>query len=110
MMTGTDGGSVLAPGLTLRQEFAEFAEAGLSPLKILQMTTINPAQYLGREDTMGTVELGHNADLVVLDANPLDNVENLHRISAVVRAGTHYSAAELAALKVRVARVASGTR
>jgi imidazolonepropionase-like amidohydrolase len=67
------------------------------------MATINPAQYLGREDTMGTVEPGRNADLVVLDANPLDNVENLHRINAVVRAGTHYSAAELAALKVGVA-------
>ena len=103
MMTGTDGGSMMAPGLTLRQEFAELAEAGLSPLKILQMATINPAEYLGREDTMGTVEPGRNADLVVLDANPLDNVANLHRISAVVRAGTHYSAAELAALKVRVA-------
>jgi hypothetical protein len=102
MMTGTDGGSMMAPGLTLRQEFGELAKAGLSPLKILQMTTINPAQYLGREDTMGTVEPGRNADLVVLDANPLENVENLHRINAVVRAGTHYSAAQLAALKVRV--------
>jgi imidazolonepropionase-like amidohydrolase len=102
MMTGTDGGSMMAPGLTLRQEFAELAKAGFSPLKILQMTTINPAQYLGREDTMGTVEPGRNADLVVLDANPLDNVENLHRINAVVRAGTYYSAAQLAALKVRV--------
>ena len=102
MMTGTDGGSMMAPGLTLRQEFAELAKAGFSPLKILQMTTINPAQYLGREDTMGTVEPGRNADLVVLDANPLDDVENLHRINAVVRAGTYYSAAQLAALKVRV--------
>lgn len=103
MMTGTDGGSMMAPGLTLRQEFAELANAGLSPLKILQMTTVNPAQYLDRQDTMGTVEPGRNADLVVLDANPLDHVENLHRINAVVRAGTHYSAAQLAALKTRVA-------
>ncbi len=103
MMTGTDGGSMMAPGLTLRQEFGELAKAGLSALEILQMTTINPARYLGRDGVMGTVEPGRNADLVVLDANPLDNVENLHRIDAVVRAGTRYSAAELAALKVRVA-------
>jgi imidazolonepropionase-like amidohydrolase len=103
MMTGTDGGSMMAPGLTLKQEFAELAKAGLSPLKILQMTTINPAQYLGREDTVGTVQPGCNADLVVLDANPLEAVENLHRINAVVRAGTHYSASQLAALKDRVA-------
>jgi imidazolonepropionase-like amidohydrolase len=103
MMTGTDGGSMMAPGLTLRQEFAELAKAGFSPLKILQMTTINPAQYLGREDAMGTVQPGRHADLVVLDANPLDAAENLHLINAVVRAGTHYSSAELAAFKDRVA-------
>jgi imidazolonepropionase-like amidohydrolase len=103
MMTGTDGGSMMAPGLTLRQEFAELAAAGLSPLKILQMTTINPAEYLGRPDTMGTVEPGRQADLVVLDADPLQDVANLHRISAVIRAGRYYSATELAALKADVA-------
>lgn len=110
MMTGTDGGSMMAPGLTLRQEFAELGKAGLSPLKILQMTTIEPADYLGQQDTMGTVEPGRHADLVVLDANPLDNVENLHHISAVVRAGKHYSAADLAALKAKVAAAARYTR
>jgi imidazolonepropionase-like amidohydrolase len=103
MMTGTDGGAMMGPGLTLRQEFAELAKAGLSPLKILQMTTTNPAEYLGRQDTMGTVEPGRHADLIVLDANPLDDVENLHHINAVVRAGKHYSAAELSALKTRAA-------
>ncbi|MDB5820786.1 MAG: amidohydrolase [Rhizobacter sp.] len=103
MMTGTDGGSMMAPGLTLRQEFAELAKAGLSPLKVLQMTTINAAEYVGQRDTMGTVEPGRNADLVVLDADPLEDVGNLHRISAVIRAGRHYSATELAALKAQVA-------
>jgi imidazolonepropionase-like amidohydrolase len=94
---------MMAPGLTLRQEFGELAKAGLSPLKILQMTTTDPADYLGRRDSMGTVEPGRDADLVVLDANPLDSVENLHQINAVVRAGKHYSAADLAALKAKVA-------
>jgi imidazolonepropionase-like amidohydrolase len=103
MMTGTDGGSLMAPGTTLRQEFAELTQAGFSPLKILQMTTIDPADYLGRRDTMGTVEPGRNADLVMLDANPLENVDNLHRINAVIRAGRHYSATRLTDLKARVA-------
>jgi amidohydrolase family protein len=58
MMTGTDGGSMAAPGLTLRQKFAELAKAGFSPLKILQMTTINPAQYLGRETPWVPSSLG----------------------------------------------------
>ncbi len=103
MMTGTDGGSMMAPGLTLRQEFGELNKAGLTPLKILQMATTDPAEYLGRQDTMGTVEPGRAADLVVLNANPLDSVANLHDIHAVVRAGKYYSAAELADLKGRVA-------
>ncbi|MFE8599078.1 amidohydrolase family protein [Archangium violaceum] len=103
MMTGTDGGSLMGPGLTMRQEFSELAEAGFSPLKILQMTTINPAEYLGRRDTMGTVERGRDADMVLLDADPLERVENLHRIAGVVRAGFYYSRRELDALRSRVA-------
>ncbi len=103
MMTGSDGGSMLGPGLTLQAEFAELAKAGFSPLKILQMTTINAAEYLNRTDTMGTVASGRNADMVLLDANPLENVENLGRISGVVRAGFYYSKADLDALKERVA-------
>ena len=103
MMTGTDGGFLSGPGLTLREEFAELAEAGLSPLKILQMTTVDPAEFLGRQDTMGPIAPGRNADLVVLDANPLDSVANLHRIHAVVRSGNYFSAAKLATLKSSVA-------
>jgi imidazolonepropionase-like amidohydrolase len=103
MMTGSDGGSLMGPGLTLQQEFGELAEAGISPLKILQMTTVNVADYLGRPHTMGTVEIGREANLVILDANPLESVKNLGAISGVVRAGVLYSAAELQALKARVA-------
>ncbi len=104
MMTGSDGGWLSAPGLTLQEEFVQLAEAGLSPLKILQMTTINAAEYLDRAHTMGTVEPGRNADLVLLDANPLESVENLGRIAGVVRAGFHYSKQDLDALKERVAK------
>jgi imidazolonepropionase-like amidohydrolase len=93
----------MGPGLTLRQEFAELAEAGFSPLQLLQMTTINPAEYLGRRDTMGTVERGRDADMVLLDADPLERVENLHRIAGVVRAGFYHSRRDLDALRSRVA-------
>ena len=103
MLTGTDGGWLSNPGLTLKEEFAELAKAGLSPLKILQMTTINAAEYLDRAHDMGTVEPGRNADLVLLDANPLEAVGNLHEISGVVRAGTYYSRADLEAMKAKVA-------
>jgi hypothetical protein len=88
MMTGTDGkGDV--PGQALHQEFRELAKAGLSPLKILQMTTIEPARFLGRAKSMGKIAPGMAADIVLLDANPLSHVENLGSVSAVVRRG-HY--------------------
>jgi imidazolonepropionase-like amidohydrolase len=103
MMSGTDGGWLSAPGLTLRQEFEELHKAGLSPLKILQMTTINPAEYLGRTATMGTVQPGRNADLVLLDANPLEEVANLNAIAGVVRSGNYYSRQDLDALRAKVA-------
>jgi imidazolonepropionase-like amidohydrolase len=102
MMTGSDGGSLFGPGLTLQQEFRELASAGISPLKILQMTTINVAEYLGRSARMGTVEAGRDANLVILDANPLESVDNLSKIAGVVRSGVHYSKQELGALKDRI--------
>lgn len=103
MLVGTDGGSYLGPGLTLKQEFRELADAGMSPLTILQMATINAAHYLRRDGEMGLVEIGCDADLVLLDADPLGRVENLHAIAGVVRAGVHYSAQALNRLKEQVA-------
>jgi imidazolonepropionase-like amidohydrolase len=101
MMTGTDaGGSMwVVPGFSLHQEFDLLSQAGLSPLTVLQMTTLNGAKFLGREATMGTVEAGKNADLVVLAANPLSDVRNLHRIDAVVHSGIYYSRSDLDALQ-----------
>jgi imidazolonepropionase-like amidohydrolase len=103
MIVGTDGGSYLGPGLSLKQEFKELSDSGISTLKILQMATINAANYLGRSDTMGTVESGRDADLVILNSDPLERIENLHDIAGVVRAGFHHSHGELDALKARVA-------
>lgn len=102
MMTGTDG-SYHAPGLTMAQEFHELARAGLSPLKILQMTTRDPARFLGRTDTMGSVTVGKAADLVLLSDNPLTDVAHLERITGVIRAGHYHSSDDLARLKDRIA-------
>jgi len=98
MMAGTDSGGAGEwdiPGFALHQEFDLLAQAGLSPLTILQMTTLDGAKFLGREASMGTVEAGKNADLVVLDANPAASERNLHRIDAVVRAGDYFSRRDL---------------
>lgn len=104
MMAGTDyGGGWVIPGVSLHQEFDLLAKSGLSPLKILQMTTLLGAQFLKREADMGTVEEGKLADLVLLDRNPIENAQNLHNIFGVVRSGTFYSAQSLNAMKDHVA-------
>jgi hypothetical protein len=109
MLAGSDASGAVweIPGYALHQEFDLLAEAGLSPLRILQMTTLNGAEFLGRTDTMGTVEVGKQADLVLLDANPVEDVKHLHGVSGVVRGGRYYSAAALGDLKRRVASAKS---
>ncbi|GAO77467.1 amidohydrolase family enzyme [Sphingopyxis sp. C-1] len=94
MMTGTDG-KLEVPGQSLQQEFGELAKAGLSPLRILQMTTTDPARYLGRKD-MGRIVPGAPADVVLLDANPLVAATNLGKIAFVVRNGKSWSKDHLA--------------
>lgn len=101
MLAGTDFGGGWLPPTSLHHEFDLLARAGISPLRILQMTTIDAARFLGRGKTMGAVEPGMAADLVVLDANPLAAARNLHGIAAVVRAGRLYTRADLDALKQR---------
>jgi hypothetical protein len=104
MMTGSDyGGGWEVAGYSLHQEFDLLASAHVSPLHVLQMTTVNAARFLDREAVMGTVEAGRTADLVLLSANPVASVANLHRIAAVVRGGHYYSRPALDQLRDGVA-------
>ena len=104
MMAGSDlGGGWVIPGFSLHQEFDQLAAAGLSPLAVLRMATINGAAFLGRTATMGSIAPGKNADLVLLDSDPTVTVANLHRVSGVVRAGIFYSADDLQRIRDRVA-------
>ncbi len=105
MLAGSDAcGAVWEiPGCALHQEFDLLAGAGLAPLRILQMTTLNGAEFLGTTASMGTVEEGKNADLVLLGANPVEDAAHLHDVAGVVRAGRYYPAAELDGIKQRVA-------
>ncbi|MGH7476598.1 MAG: amidohydrolase family protein [Longimicrobiales bacterium] len=87
-LAGTDMPSLLVfPGSSLHEELALLVDAGLTPLQALQAATINPARLLGATDSLGTVTAGKVADLVVLDHDPLDDIENTRAISAVVLRG-----------------------
>jgi imidazolonepropionase-like amidohydrolase len=71
----------------LHEELKLMVEAGLTPMQAIQTATINPATYLGMNDKLGTVEEGKIADLVLLDANPLEDISNTAKIHAVVANG-----------------------
>src|SRR5206468_63165 len=83
------------PGPSLHHELERFVAAGFTPMEALQTATINPARFLGRISDFGTVEKGKIADLVLLDANPLDDIRNTRRIAAVVADGRYLSRGEL---------------
>jgi hypothetical protein len=74
-------------GLSLHDELALMVQAGLTPMEALQCATRNPARYLGRAVDLGTVEKGKHADLILLDANPVDEIKNTKRIAAVIVRG-----------------------
>src|SRR6266436_3659062 len=92
--TDTPNPSIL-PGFALHDELKLLVSAGFSPLEALQTATLNPARYLGKEKDLGTIETGKLADLVLLDANPLDDIANTRKIRAVVLAGRYLDRAEL---------------
>ncbi|MFT3722122.1 MAG: amidohydrolase family protein [Hyphomonadaceae bacterium] len=99
ILAGSDGGNWSIPGFSLHNEFRELSRAGLTPLQVLQATTLAPAEFLGREAQTGTVDVGKDADLVLLDGNPVADVANLGRISGVILNGRYLSKADLDALK-----------
>lgn len=92
-------------GFSLHDELALLAKGGLTPLAALQSATINPARFLKREAELGTVTEQKLADLVLLDANPLDDIGNTKRIAAVVLNGRYLSRAELDRLLDRAAAI-----
>lgn len=100
MLAASDYGGIWEiPGYSLHQEFHELAKAGLTPLDILQMTTLNGAKYLQREASMGTVEEGKNADLVLLDDNPIADAAHLDGVAGVFLNGRHFPKAALEQMK-----------
>ena len=96
-MAGTDtaAGVHVFPGFSLHEELGYFVKAGFTPLEALQTATLNPAQFLGKSAELGTIEEGKIADLVLLDANPLDDISNTQKIRAVSLAGRYLSRSDL---------------
>jgi imidazolonepropionase-like amidohydrolase len=75
------------PGFGLHEELLHFTRAGLSPFAALRAATLEPARFLDALDSLGTVEVGKIADLVLLNADPLTDIRNASRTAAVVANG-----------------------
>jgi hypothetical protein len=95
------------PGFSLPDELEMYVKGGMSPIDALRTATVNPARFLGREKDLGTLESGKLADLVLLDANPLDDINNVRKISAVIYDGTYFDRAALGAILTNIERRAN---
>jgi imidazolonepropionase-like amidohydrolase len=93
IIAGTDGPGIgsLLPGFGLHRELELLVESGLSPLQALRAASLTAAEALGKDDRLGTVQAGKLADLVVLDADPLQGIRNLRKIHLVVQEGKTYA-------------------
>ena len=94
-MTGTDAETFYPAGFGLHTELGLFVSAGFSSLEALQAATLNPAVFFGRTKDFGTIEVGKLADLVILEANPLNDIRNTEQIAGVVAAGRYLDRQEL---------------
>ena len=93
--TDTPPGVYIFPGFSLHEELQRFVAAGFTPLEALQTATLNPARFFNLQEQFGTIERGKIADLVFLDANPLDDIRNTQKVSGVILNGRFLNRADL---------------
>jgi hypothetical protein len=99
MLIGTDAMNTgVVPGFSAHDELADLVAAGLSPWEALHAATVNGAEFLGQPGDRGTVAVGQKADLLLLDANPFDDIANTRRIAGVMVRGRWLSRENIAAL------------
>ncbi|HSF52904.1 MAG TPA: amidohydrolase family protein, partial [Algoriphagus sp.] len=98
IMAGTDAGYLNTydyPGFAIHRELALMVKYGLTPLEALQASMINGPAYFGMENQYGSIESGKKASMVLLNKNPLENIENTLSIESVIVEGKYFSRSEL---------------
>jgi imidazolonepropionase-like amidohydrolase len=114
ILAGTDSTSDLEekgdpPGTSLHDELALLVDAGFTPSEALRAATLNPALFLGLSGSLGTIDAGKIADLLLLDANPLQDIHNTKRIAAVILEGRYLDRLALDRMLRENCRNCSGT-
>lgn len=92
IVAGTDQA---VPGHSLYRELELYVQAGFTPLEALQSATSVPARVMGMSKESGTIEAGKRADVIILNANPLDDIRNIRSVDKVIANGALYDAAPL---------------
>jgi imidazolonepropionase-like amidohydrolase len=105
--TDTPAGVDVIPGVSLHLELQRFVAAGFTPLEALQTATLNPAEYYNKIADYGAVRTGRIADLVLLRANPLDDIGNTRTIAGVVADGHYISPADIDRLREKLLQLAA---
>lgn len=106
LMAGSDSPEwFLVQGFSIHDELETFSAAGLSPHYTMQTATRNPAEYLGLLPQKGTIEIGKDADLILLEKNPLTEISNTRSIFAVIKDGTVYNKDALLKMKEEARQV-----
>jgi imidazolonepropionase-like amidohydrolase len=108
--TDTAPGIYVMPGFSLHDELANFVEAGFTPMEALQTATSLPAKFLEQESSFGSIKPGKLADLVLLTANPLTDIHNTRKISAVIANGRLFDRKDLDEMLTKVEAAAKNAK
>ncbi|WP_375434714.1 amidohydrolase family protein [uncultured Hymenobacter sp.] len=91
-VAGTD---MMFPGTSLARELELYVDAGLTPLQALQTATITPARVMKQDQRTGSIEAGKQADLLIVDGNPLQRIRDIRKVKLVVKGGRMYDPARM---------------
>lgn len=97
LVAGTDptGSGGVIPGYSNHRQIELLVEAGFSPVQAIQIATLNGARYLGRDDRVGSLVVGKQADIVLLAGDPSTTIADVRNVDIVFRAGVGYDPARL---------------
>ena len=108
MLLGSDAPQLFnVPGFSIHHEIDGMEKAGLTPLEIIQSGTLNPALFFDMEDSFGEIKEGLEADMILIDANPLEDLDALQQLSGVMRQGKWISKDDIDAKLGEIAKNAS---